>query len=82
MYNDIAISNLSRLARNYHCNLVCRRDVVMVDISVSRGTAVCNTNVDLLYRVYGETVGCTNEDVYIRIDSFEDCVKCHQMHRA
>jgi hypothetical protein len=79
MYNDIAISNLSRVAKNYHCNLVYHRDVVMVDISVSQGTASCNANVDLLYRVCGETVDCMNEDVYIRIDALEDCTKCRQI---
>jgi hypothetical protein len=76
------ISNVSQLAKNYHCNFICRRDVVMADISISQGTTSYNANVDLLYRVCDETIGYMNEDVYIRIDAPEDRAKFHQMHRA
>ncbi len=67
---------------NYHCNLICCRDVVMINIFVSPGTTNYNANVDLLYRVCNETVNCTNEDIYIRINVPEDHAKCHQMRHA
>jgi hypothetical protein len=54
----------------------------MADIFVSRGTTRCNANVDLLCSVCDETVGCTKEDVYIKIDTFEDRAKCRQICRA
>jgi hypothetical protein len=82
MYNDIAISNLSRLTRNYHYNLVSRRDIVTADIFVSRGMAGCNANVDLFCRVCNETVSYTNEDVYIRNGAPKDHAKCCQMRQA
>jgi len=53
-----------------------------MDISVSWGTTNYNANVDLLSRVYGETVSCTDEDVYIRINAPKDRAKCRQMRRA
>jgi hypothetical protein len=52
---------------------------LLADISISRGTANCNANVDLLYKVCGEMVSCTNKNVYIRIDVPEDRAKCRQM---
>jgi hypothetical protein len=55
---------------------------MLADIFVSQGMANCNPNVDLLYRVCGEMVNYTNEDVYIRIDTPEDRVKCRQMRQA
>ncbi len=52
----------------------------MANISISRGIASYNANVDLLCRVCGKTVGYTNEDIYIRIDTPKDRAKCHKMH--
>jgi hypothetical protein len=82
MYNDIAISNLSRLARIYHYNIIYHRDVVTADISISRGTTCYNANVDLLCKVCDKTIDCMNKDVFIRIDTLEDCAKCRKMHQA
>ncbi len=62
--------------------LVCHRDVVTTDISVSRGKTSCNANVDLLYKVCSKTIGYTNKDIYIRIDRLKDRAKCRQMRWA
>jgi hypothetical protein len=51
----------------------------MVDISISQGTASCNANVDLLCRVYGETISCMNEDVYIRIYAPMQGISTHDL---
>jgi hypothetical protein len=67
---------------NYHCNFICHKDVVTIDISISLGTTNYNANVDLLYKVCDETVSCMNKDVYIRIDAPEDHAKCRQMRQA